>query len=96
MWALQYDNAGKRLISASPDHTSRIWDVKSGKCADVLKAHTHFCFKAAFSPDGTKAATVGADFMMHYWDLRNSKVPVYTNTDFSKVLMAVDFMPDGN
>lgn len=42
MWALQYDNAGKRLISASPDHTSRIWDVKSGKCADVLKAHTHF------------------------------------------------------
>ena len=33
---------------------------------------------------------------MHYWDLRNSKVPVYTNNDFSKVLMAVDFMPDGN
>ena len=33
---------------------------------------------------------------MNYWDLRNSKTPVYTNKDFSKVLMAVDFMPDGN
>ena len=34
--------------------------------------------------------------MMNYWDLRNSKAPVYTNKDFNKVLMAVDFMPDGN
>ena len=33
---------------------------------------------------------------MHYWDLRNSKAPIYTNSDFNKVLMAVDFMPDGN
>lgn len=96
VWSLQYDPSGKKLISASPDHTSKIWDVKSGKCADTLKGHTHFCFKAAFSPDGTKAATVGADFLMNYWDLRNSKAPVYTNKDFSKVLMSVDFMPDGN
>jgi U3 small nucleolar RNA-associated protein 13 len=42
VWALQYDNAGKRLISASPDTTAKIWDIKSGKCADTLKAHTHF------------------------------------------------------
>ena len=39
---------------------------------------------------------MGADFLMHYWDLRNAKAPIYTNSDFDKVLMAVDFMPEGN
>jgi WD40 repeat protein len=33
---------------------------------------------------------------MHYWDLRNAKAPIYTNSDFDKVLMAVDFMPEGD
>ena len=33
---------------------------------------------------------------MNYWDLRKSTTPLYTNSDFNKVLMSVDFMPDGN
>ena len=45
VWALEYDEAGKRLISASPDKTSKVWDVKSGKCVQSLNAHTRFVSK---------------------------------------------------
>ena len=79
VWSLGYDLAGLRLISSSPDSLVKIWDAKSGKCQDTLKGHDHFCYKAVFSNDGQNAASVGADKVLNYWDLRNTKTPLFQN-----------------
>ena len=54
-----------------------VWDAKTGKCTDTLKGHSLFCYKAVFSTDGLNAASVGADKVLNYWDLRNTKVPLF-------------------
>ena len=40
VWALNYFPDGKRLLSASSDGMTKIWDVNSGKCTGTLKKHT--------------------------------------------------------
>jgi WD40 repeat protein len=39
IWCLNYSHDGKKLVSASSDGLCKIWDVKSGKCAQELTAH---------------------------------------------------------
>jgi len=56
---------------------AKIWDAKTGKCIDTLRGHNIFCYKAMFDNDGLMAATVGADNRLNYWDLRNTKEPVF-------------------
>ena len=40
VWCLNYFPDGKRLLSASSDGMSKIWDINSGKCTATLKKHT--------------------------------------------------------
>jgi len=89
-----YDNAGKRLVSASPDSLVKLWDVKAGKCTDTLKGHDLFCYKACFNNAGTHVVSVGADHVLNYWDLRKTKAPVFSNKESNNVLMCCDMMPN--
>ena len=82
------------MITSSPDKTARIWDVKSGKCTNVLNGHSHFCYKAVFDNDAAFIATVGADKVLNYWDIRNTAKPLFSMNDSPNVLMSVDFMPN--
>ena len=43
---------GRRMVSASADHTARIWDALSGAQLSVLSGHNDAVFSAAFSHDG--------------------------------------------
>lgn len=74
-----YDPQGKRLVSASPDTFVKIWDAKSGKCAETLKGHTSFCYKACFDGTGNHVVSVGADYVVNFWDLRKAKAPLFQN-----------------
>ena len=95
LWSIAYDKqAGKTLVTASSDGLVRIWDSASGKCADTLKKHESFCYKAVFDNDGAYIASVGADRCMNYWDVRKTNVPVWTFADSPSTLMGVDFLPN--
>lgn len=46
VWSLHYDaSTGSKFCTASPDTTVKVWDVKSGKCANTLKGHDNFVSK---------------------------------------------------
>lgn len=73
VWSLAYDRpTGTKLITSSPDKLVKVWDVKSGKCTTTLKGHDHFCYKAVFDNDAAYIASVGADKLLNYWDVRNT------------------------
>jgi WD40 repeat protein len=46
-----------------------------------------------FDSEGTHVASVGADKVLNYWDLRNTKTPLFANKESSNVLMSCAFMP---
>ena len=41
---------GRRIVTASSDHTARIWDAATGKQIAALEGHTNWVQSAAFQP----------------------------------------------
>lgn len=83
-YALAFAPDGTRLLSASLDHTARVWDTATGTALDTLvTAHParvaingrvrEFPMQlpvtaAAYAPDGRMSATAGADRAVHLWN----------------------------
>jgi WD40 repeat protein len=56
------------LLTASDDHTARVWDVKTGREVSVLRGHRRGVLSAAFSPTGNRMVTAGNDGVARVWD----------------------------
>lgn len=72
---------GHRIVTASDDHTARIWDAESGKALVVLSGEQGEIAHASFSPDGLKVLT-SAD-VAQIWDAEAGKMllPLIGHTD---------------
>lgn len=92
IWCLNFSEDGKQLLSASPDSTARLWDVKSNKCAAELKAHTSRVHYAAFNHGCNAIATGGSDRLVCYWDVRKVSKPVFVNEENQSCIMSCCFM----
>ncbi|PNH06746.1 Outer row dynein assembly protein 16 [Tetrabaena socialis] len=53
--------AGTLVVSGSIDCTSRLWDVRSGRCLSVKQGHTDEVLDVAFDSAGTKFVSASAD-----------------------------------
>ena len=58
---------GKLLVSASSDHTVKLWDVSRRALLATLVGHTNWVETVAFSPDGTTLATGSGDQTVMIW-----------------------------
>lgn len=58
---------GKRILSASADHTARLWDAADGHLLATLQGHTGEIEDAAFSPDGRQIVTASHDHTARLW-----------------------------
>jgi WD40 repeat protein len=64
---------GARVVTASRDQTSRLWDAGTGKVLAVLR-HAGMVRHAAFSPDGALVATASHDQTAAIWDARTGEL----------------------
>ncbi len=90
---------GKRLVTASSDHTARVWNLQT-KESLVLSGHANRVNTAVFSHDGRFILTASNDQTARLWDLtkggesrvlrRQTNEPTHLND-----VSAAWFSPDG-
>lgn len=83
-----------RAISASYDHTLRVWDLETGKELAVLLGHTAGVNAVAVTPDGKKAISASDDGTVVVWNLENYNY-IKTLSRQNKGIKAVTVTKDG-
>lgn len=74
VWDLEFTSDGALLISASGDHTARIWDVQTLEHRN-LDGHRAPIFDLDLSPDEKTLATASADTTLRIWPVRGPPKP---------------------
>ena len=59
---------GTKVVTASSDGNSRIWDATNGSLIKNLIGHTGAVYTGTFSPDSTKVVTASFDNTAKIWD----------------------------
>jgi WD40 repeat protein len=85
---------GKRIASASADHTIRIWDASHGQLVRTLQGHQNRVLDVAFSPDGERLASASFDRSVKLWDASTGR-EIHTLLGHSEEVRGVAFNPDG-
>jgi len=79
------------VITAGEDGTARIWETQSGTQIVLLTGHTGPVKSVAYSRDGTRAVTAGADWKarLYRWEVF---APVGSVVDRVRALVTRDLM----
>lgn len=85
---------GKRIASASGDHTIQIWDAKDGSHVFTYRGHSADVSTLAWSPDGKYIASGGLDMTVQVWEAATGKL-LYTYHGHNDVVYDVTWSPDG-
>jgi WD40 repeat protein len=87
---------GTMLVSASDDHTLRLWDVaKHRQIGAPLTGHTDVVKSVSSSPDGKTLASAGDDSTVRLWDVATHRQIGDPLAGFGGRFNCVSFSPDG-
>src|SRR5258708_2817874 len=64
-----YSSDGARIVTASADHTARLWDARTGRQLTAPLQHHDDVLMAEFSPDGAFVVTASEDHTARVWDV---------------------------
>ncbi len=65
-----FDRDGRRIVTASRDHSARVFDTDTGKCLRVLKeGHEFLVSRAVYFHDGQWLLTAAGDNSVRIWDV---------------------------
>jgi WD40 repeat protein len=63
------------MVAAGSNDTSIIiWDTSTGEILNLLLGHTGFVRGIAWSPDGTRLASVGFDGTLRIWGVPSTEI----------------------
>ena len=84
---------GRRAVSASGDHTLKVWDC-SGRELRTLAGHSGSVNAVAVTPDGQRAVSASSDQTLKVWDLDSGR-ELRTLAGHLSWVNAVAVTPDG-
>jgi serine/threonine protein kinase len=65
---------GRRIVSASDDKTTHVWDAMTGRRIPLYRDVSEAVYAAVGAPDGSRLATVGVDALIRVWDIATNRV----------------------
>jgi WD40 repeat protein len=71
---IAWSTDGKKLASASKDHTIRLWNTETGELVSVLEGHTDIVLGIAWAPDGETLASVSDDDTIKLWNTNTGQL----------------------
>jgi RNA polymerase sigma factor (sigma-70 family) len=69
----EFSPNGKRIVTASDDHTGIVWNAETGARICTLTGHTAAVLTANYSPDGKQIITASNDGTTRFWDAETGK-----------------------
>ena len=94
VFSVSFSSDGKRLASASFDHTVNLWDIAERKLIKTYKPHSDFVYAVAFAPSGQQIFSASKDRTVQMTDVATGKT-VFTFSGMDQDVMAVAVSPDG-
>src|SRR4030095_5640491 len=88
VFSVSFSPDGKKLASASFDHTLSLWDVEQLKRIQSYKAHSDFIYAVAFSASATHVFSASKDRTVQMIDLATGK-STFTFSGMEQDVMAV-------
>ena len=82
------------IIATAHGNSIYVWDTFTGNAFAMLNEHPDSIKAIALSPDGTKLATAGGDWVVCLWEVNTGKY-INSLTGHSSTVNAVAFSPDG-
>ena len=94
--AAAFSPDGRRIITASDDSSSRIWNAYTGEATVLLHEHAGPVWTVAFSPDGKRVASGSSDSTVKVCDSwTGERVLLLDKHEQEGMVNAVEFSPDG-
>lgn len=89
-----FSRNGRLVVTASRDHTARLWDASTGKPVGSVLQHTGIVWHAVFSPESRRVATASEDGTARVWDADTGQ-PVTRPLRHRGPVVNVAFSPNG-
>jgi WD40 repeat protein len=90
-----FDGTGQRIVTASQDHTARIWDAKSGTPLTAPLRHPGWVRRGLFTPDGSHVLTICFDGIARLWDATSGQLMPHWQVEHPREINSVAFSPSG-
>lgn len=84
----------QHLLTASLDHTLRLWEPASGLCLRIFQDGEVQYLSAAYNPNGHTVASGSSDSKIRVWDIGTGQV-LYKLEDHTAPVNSLAWSPDG-